>query len=482
MARVFVVDDNPEVCELFARLLQAQSYDVLTCQNGGDALRKINSEEFDVVIVDLKLDGLDGMEIIRQIKRIDPTIPVIIITDHASVESAIDGIRFGAYDYLEKPLHNLDQVLMTVKRALEARGISLALKNSQEENRRLIQAIDKLDCLVLLMDSDGVINYCSGQLESLYGYKIEEIMGKRLGVVFPQQYHQQIEIILSETKKNKWEGELDNVKKDGQLFPVRAMFSPVYDRCENLVALVGIIKDITRERDLYAQLIHSENLAYIGRLAAGVAHEINNPLAVLSGTIQRFLERTEVDDRQYAKFRQMKRVADRIKGIVDTLLCFSHPKEVKSKQLNLNDVIIDMLNFLEQQLKERGIRVKKYLGNLKPLLLPESEINQVLMNLVINACDAMPQGGELKVRTSLLTVKKGKKGKFVRLEISDTGCGISGEEISKIFQPFYTTKAVGEGTGLGLAISYGIIKRHGGSIDVKSKVEKGTTFSIELPV
>lgn len=238
-----------------------------------------------------------------------------------------------------------------------------------------------------------------------------------------------------------------------------------------------IEKNLQEIRDLQTQLIQSGKLSGIGQLAAGVAHEINNPLANILGFTQlllRDMPATQLEKRE--DFLKIERSAIRCKRIIESLLKFSHQTDFELSPTNINQVIEDTFQLIGHQLDISGIKVTTNLQNGFPkVLVDASQIQQVLVNITLNAIDAMPKGGELKIETDLIR-------DHISVKISDTGCGISPENIDKIFEPFFTTKDVGKGVGLGLSIAYGIISKHEGIIKVESKIGKGATFEILLPI
>ncbi len=237
-----------------------------------------------------------------------------------------------------------------------------------------------------------------------------------------------------------------------------------------------IEKNLQEIKNLQAQLIQSGKLSGIGQLAAGVAHEINNPLANILGFTQLLLR--DMPAHQLEKredFLKIEKSAIRCKRIIESLLKFSHQTDFELLPTNINQVIEDTLQLVGHQLDISGIKVTTNLQNGFPkILVDASQIQQVMVNIILNAIDAMPKGGELKIETCL-TID------HISVKISDTGRGISPEDQGKIFEPFFTTKEVGSGVGLGLSIAYGIISKHKGAIKVMSKIGKGTTFEILLP-
>ncbi|MFO0792616.1 MAG: PAS domain S-box protein [Candidatus Brocadiaceae bacterium] len=262
--------------------------------------------------------------------------------------------------------------------------------------------------------------------------------------------------------------------------------SPIFDKNGSVVQVLELIQDITekkheeeRQKKLQQQLMHSDRLISIGRLAAGVAHEINTPLAILSGMLQGFLEKDNTFNQETRKeFKTMQKVTKRIGKIVDSLLDLSHFEgNEQPRPINVNELIKDTVAlFIEQFMaKDKNIILKLSSGLPKIYGFAE-QLQQVFMNLLINADDATGEGDAVSITTSQ------KDKNTIHVNFKDTGTGIPDEYLSKIFDPFFTTKEVGKGTGLGLAITYGIIERHRGTIHVKSKLDKGTTFDINLPV
>jgi signal transduction histidine kinase/ActR/RegA family two-component response regulator len=234
---------------------------------------------------------------------------------------------------------------------------------------------------------------------------------------------------------------------------------------------------IWRQELAHKQLLRSERLASVGKMAAGAAHEINNPLAVISGRAQMLLK-TEKDEKRASSLKLIVEQTHRASKILTDLMGFARPAMPKAEPVNLNTIIHQVLSMVENQLRLKNIEVARDLAEGLPRILADRrQLEQVFLNLVLNADHAMEDGGVLTVRTSL-----SKDGKQVVAKFTDTGVGIPKEHLAQIFEPFYTTKEEGKGTGLGLSMSYGIIKSHEGTIAADSAEGKGTTFTIKLPV
>ncbi|MEK6635368.1 MAG: PAS domain S-box protein, partial [Planctomycetota bacterium] len=262
--------------------------------------------------------------------------------------------------------------------------------------------------------------------------------------------------------------------------------SPIFDKKGVVVQVLELIQDITEkkheeesQKKLQQQLIHSDRLISMGRLAAGVAHEINTPLAILSGMVQGFLERDNTFTKETVKgFKTIQKVTKRIEKTVDSLLDLSHSEgNEQPKLINVNELIKNTISLIAEQFTAKNKNIVLKLSSQLPKIKCFAEqLQQVFMNLLINADDATSSGDTI----SITTTQKDKKN--ININFKDTGMGIPKDYLSKIFDPFFTTKEVGKGTGLGLSITYGIIERHRGTIHVKSKAGRGTTFDINLPI
>ncbi len=230
-------------------------------------------------------------------------------------------------------------------------------------------------------------------------------------------------------------------------------------------------------RKTQEQLVQAGKLASTGQLAAGVAHELNNPLTTVSGYAQLLLKHLNKKDPNYKKIEAMAEESQRCKAIIKNLLDFSRPPARKDYQtLNLNIPLKNTLSLVEEQMRLQNIKIIKNLDSHLPRIKANpSQLEQVFMNIVSNALDSMPNGGELRTVTR-------KIDNGVGITFTDTGCGIKSENLDKVFNPFFTTKRPGRGVGLGLSVSYGIIREHGGEIGIESEEEKGSTFTISFPI
>jgi signal transduction histidine kinase len=252
--------------------------------------------------------------------------------------------------------------------------------------------------------------------------------------------------------------------------------TPLRDSHAAVVGSIVIVEDISTRVQLEEQLQISEKMASIGLLAAGVAHEVNTPLTGISSFTQMLLESAPPGDPTTQVLEKIERQTFRAAKIVNGLLNLARPAQVDSGPCDVNAVVNDVLSLLEHQFRTGSIQVRKELSSHPPLVQGiEHKLQQVFLNLFLNARDAMPKGGWLTIVT-----RAERDGAVV--EIADTGSGIPAEQLSRIYDPFFTTKEIGKGTGLGLSITYGIVQEHGGTITCDSQVGQGTRFSIRLPL
>jgi len=349
------------------------------------------------------------------------------------------------------------------------------LNKNYNELLKLSTAVEEAPDGIQIADVNGHIIYSNKAIEKIFGISPDEFKGNNFNEIHADQEFAGRVIMPTIKDTGHWIGEIIVKYKDSRTFPIWLNAYTVKDIKGETIAMVGIVKDLSTQKEmekLQKQLLQSDKLATIGTLAAGVAHEINNPLGNISLYAQILLKKT-TDKNIKEKLTVIDDEANRAAHIVKDLLDFARNSELKLCQIDINNEISKVLSIMSHQL--RDIKVETLFEPL-PLIAGDCvRIQQVIMNLLKNSIQSITENGEIIIKTKA-------KQEQVEISISDNGCGISEENIDKIFDPFFTTKERTDGTGLGLSICYGIIKRHKGSIDVESELEKGTTFKIKLPV
>ena len=363
------------------------------------------------------------------------------------------------------------------------------------DSDKKLQAITSLaNDAIILIDDGGKVSFWNTAAEKIFGYEKSELMGKALDIIIPPQYkeaHKKGVTRFVETGSGPMIGkiyEVSALRKDGSEFPVEVSISGL--QIKGKWHSAGIVRDITGRKTMEAQLRQAQKMVAIGTLAGGVAHDFNNILTAIIGFGSLLTMKMEKSDPLLHDVKQILAAADRAAILTQSLLTFSRKLPIDTKPVNLNDIVNKVEKFLARLLRE-DIEFKCMLSEENLTIMADPpQIEQVLINLVANARDAMPTGGKLRISTEILELDRefiwahgyGTLGRYASLTCSDNGAGMDKETVQRIFEPFFTTKEIGKGTGLGLAIVYGIVKQHNGYINCYSEPGQGTTFRIYLPL
>jgi two-component system, NtrC family, sensor kinase len=359
-------------------------------------------------------------------------------------------------------------------RSVETKALELERLKAYTEN-----IIESINVAVLALDFDGRITSCNRAFEQLYGATRQQITGSLIETVFPPDVISSIQRIRG---ARSWElrapGSIYKLyveNKRGQRLIVNLSLIPILNTLSLSSGSLIVLDDITEKVQLEDQLLQAEKLSSIGLLAAGIAHEVNTPIAGISSYTQMLLKDTPESDKHKPILEKIEKQTFRAAEIVNGLLSFSRLSGSEFKEVDINRILEESLNLLGHQLELNHIKVDSRYDTALPAVYGNiGKLQQVFINLFLNARDAMPAGGELSIQT-------GMSESMVVVDIFDTGGGISEDNIKRIFDPFFTTKPIGKGTGLGLAVSYGIVQEHGGRIFVDSNPGNGTHFRVKLP-
>jgi PAS domain S-box-containing protein len=336
-----------------------------------------------------------------------------------------------------------------------------------------------------ITDVNGNMIYINPAFERASGYTKEELLGKNPNIFSSHRHTNSFWNNMWDTISvgKVWVGEVENKKKNGDSFFTQLLISPILDKNKKVIGYFGVHRDLTEKRQLEKQLIHTQKMESIGTLAAGVAHEVGNPLASISALVQ-IVQRSTEDNFIKEKLELVKKQIGRISKIIRDLVDFSRPSNYELQLTDINENLKEAIEIVRVGKKAKNIEFNlKPDENLSPMHLVSDQIQQVFVNILINAVDAILEKkqnlkldfiGEIGVTSTSVDDK-------VIIKFSDNGIGISEENTTKVFEPFFTSKTDGKGTGLGLWVSYGIIKSFQGEIKVNSKLNQGTVFTIELP-
>ena len=352
--------------------------------------------------------------------------------------------------------------------SLEQKALEIARLKDFSEN-----IVESLNIGVLAVDLSGIVESWNTRMEQLFGVTRAEAVGRKLDSLLPAELA--AEIIARSGEEQVTGIYKQRLQHQGKLLTMNVSITPLVSKSGDRIGRLLLFDDVTQRERMEEQMSQTEKLTSLGLLAAGVAHEVNTPLAVISNYIQMLAKQMPEDDPRHSIIEKIVKQTFRASEIVNNLLNFSRTGAAELANIDVNKVVEETLSLVAHPLKTSQIQVVKNLGDALPSVRGSAnKLQQVFLNLFLNARDAMPSGGMLEVKTAA-------HNGSVEIEIVDTGAGIPREHIHKIFDPFFTTKATGRGTGLGLSVSYGIIKEHAGKIDVRSTPGKGTSFHVEFP-
>jgi len=348
--------------------------------------------------------------------------------------------------------------------------------------RHLASIVESANDIILSTDMEGRILTWNTAAEKLSGYALHEVKGQSFFEYFAKERQEEVMLFLSrlkakENREISQVAEWDLVTRKGDLIPISWVFSTMKDELAQTVGMVGVGRDLTERRKFEMQLFRSHKLAALGVMAGGIAHEIRNPLAVCSSAAQFLMEDHITSEFRRECAQKIQTGIQKASIIIENLLKFGRPlSHSDMTEIHLISVLKETLMLIKNQGKIQKIQITTHFPKGSVRINGNANLlQQVFMNLFLNAIHAMPKGGRLSISTESMDGE-------VRVHIKDTGHGISKMAIEKIFDPFYTTSTVGKGTGLGLSICYSIIKHHLGSIDVESKEGKGSTFTVRFPI
>ena len=497
--KVLLVEDNPGDARLIREMLLEVphiSIELEVADRLSTGLARIREGDIQAVLLDLGLpDSQGGHDTFVAAYTEAPHVPIIVLTGLGDEALALRTVQEGAQDYLVKGQLDASLLERTVRYAIERKKAERALRSSETALRQSEASFRSLvlnsPFAIFRSSLDGKFLDANPALVDMLGYESDtELMALDLfSDVYgdPNEGQRLAEFFKSQAQFR--DSEVGWKRKDGKLVTVSLTGRPVRDEEGKLTHFEMIAEDITGRRTLEAQFRQSQKMESVGRLAGGIAHDFNNLLGVILGYSEALEESLEQDSELRKHAEEIKKAGLRAASLTRQLLAFSRQQVLETKVIHLGAVVTDMETMLRRLIGEDvelTTVLDPVLGQIKA---DQGQIEQVIMNLAVNARDAMPQGGKLILQTANIDVDEvftrqhppSMPGRYVILAVTDTGVGMDEETQARIFDPFFTTKGKDKGTGLGLAVVYGVVKQSGGYIWVYSELGKGTTFKIYLP-
>ncbi len=494
--RVVVLEDNHDLRLLIAKNLERLDWEVHQARNAHEC-QQIAEEAGDcILLLDFLLPEITAEDVLDNLDKAGIRQPFIIMTGHGDEKIASRMMRRGAKDYLVKGMDFLLLLPEVLRRVFKELDMELQL---EEANRRLSQSEEQYRNIIenslegIYVIEGSTLRFCNSRFAELFGaVDPEELVGQPIErFIHPESLDKVREMMderLTETptrlnRPTKFTG----LRMDGSTVLLESQSNRV--TFDGHAALQGFLRDISEQEKLEQQLKHAQKMENLGKLASGIAHDFNNLLTAIMGDVEFVLMSMDKQDPHYRDIEEIAEIARRGAELTSQLLATGRRQAGVPEVFAPSQTIRDMENMLRRTIRE-DITLSLNLPE-QPIYveIDKGQFEQVIMNLVVNARDAITGAGEVTIRVDQTHLNEkqlsffpvSKEGSFVRVSIQDTGSGIPREVMEQMFEPFFTTKKKGEGTGLGLATVYGIVTRFGGFIDVKTELEKGSTFHIYLP-
>jgi PAS domain S-box-containing protein len=502
--KVLLVDDSEDDAQLIVKQLESCGWDVTweRVDTREAMAASLDRSRFDLIVSDYHLPSLRAPDAVAMWKERGLDTPFVVVSGTIGEEQAVEVLKAGAHDFFLKD--RLSRLCSAVERELREAAKRRSLDRAEREREDALQRLARSERLfhdlfesapdaTVIIDGQGVIWAASRQAQRLFGYDLEELHGQSVEALIPlmagsgyRELRQRFVDAPATLLMGAGSQNLLAVRKDGTTFPIEISLRPLTTEANTVVAAV---RDITVRRQLEDQLRQVQKMEAVGRLAGGVAHDFNNILGVILGHSQILLGGMGPNDPRRARVEQIVSASERAAGLTRQLLAFSRRQVFETRVLDLNETIAVVIKMLERLIGE-DVGLTFHPGeSLGRVRADPTQIEQVLMNLAVNARDAMPDGGRLVIETSNAEIDDGyvrlhagaAAGRYVCMAVTDTGHGMTKDVQARIFEPFFTTKEPGRGTGLGLATVYGVVKQSEGFIYVYSEPGHGTTFKIYLP-
>lgn len=497
--RVLYVDDYALDRELVCHALERESHDfaVSVAASHGEFERLFEEGAYDIVLSDFNILGFEGFQVIEAVHRKDPDVPVMIITGTGSEEIAIQAMRMGATDYVIKTPEHIQRLPQSILTALERRRLhedrvnaEAKLKESEEQYRALYE--NAPNAYFTIRIADGTILRANREAHRMLGYGEGMLTGEPIlpFCVEGSQGLSRAEEIMRKCGRGETVRDVEVQMKgqEGQIRWVSMTAEPATGSDGSLTKIHAIAVDVSERRSVEDQLRQSQKMEAMGNLAGGIAHDFNNILSIIIGNIELLGEGVSQDSSLFEYIEEAIEAGRRGAALTGQILAFSRKQAIELRAFDLNRLLSDAKSMLSRLIPE-DIEIRTVLSKeTVPIEADPFQLEQVLMNLAVNARDAMPEGGELCLETGVIeldpayAVKKLElsAGRYATLSVSDTGVGMDAATVDRAFEPFFTKKGA-RGTGLGLSTVYGIVKQHGGHVWAYSEPGKGTTLHVYLP-
>jgi PAS domain S-box-containing protein len=491
--KILIVDDHAANRDTLIALLEGEPFDLLQAESGAEALRLATAELPDLILLDVMMPGMDVFEVCRRLRTQPATaeVPVILVTALDDQASRLAGIEAGADDFISKPFNRaeLRARVRTITRLNRYARLHREQAKVQLADRRIREQAALIDLdpdAIIVLDSHHQIHEWNRGAEQLYGWSAAEAVGRSLADVVSTSPDDALAIAAQEARQTgQWRGDLTMRSRDGARLIVESRWTYVADTPPRTLI---IDRDVTEKRDHEARWLRAQRLDCLGGLASGIVHDLNNVLSPILMAAE--LLRSDLSDPDAPRWVEMIHGdAQRCAAMVRQILAFVRGSDAQRGSVQVRHLLADLHRMIAQTFPATIDCQVDSDADLWPVSADLTQLYQVLLNLAVNARDAMPRGGRLRIEARNTTVDAAHTqitpdaaaGPHVMISVADDGEGIPPEVAERIFEPFFTTKPVGSGTGLGLATVQQVVRAHGGFLELRSHPGEGTQFTVYLP-
>jgi len=456
-----------------------------------DVQSRLSRKSYDLLLFEHDSSEQDTLQILRELRLSNQALPCLFLTEHSDDATIAEIVRAGACECVSRSEIHQASLLRSIRSAVSLSRSERQCREQEETLRKLHSAVEQSADIVVITNSSGVIEYVNPAFERVTGYSVAETIGQTPRILKSGEQSQEFYRDLWATIQSGqvFRNVLVNRRKSGESYIAEKTITPVINSEGRVTHFISNDRDISEHRRLEAALFQAQKMDAIGQLAGGVAHDFNNLLMVISSYAELMQDSIGPEHRLHRNVQEILSASRRAADLTRQLLAFGRKQMQSLRVLDLNEILRDISKMLVRLIGENIDFVLVSGSDLGKVKLDSIQVEQVVMNLAVNARDAMPEGGKLTIETRNMDLDREytehrtivPPGRYVLLQVSDTGHGISSEHLPHIFEPFYTTKEQGKGTGLGLATIYGIVKQSGGFIWVYSQPGMGTTFKIYFP-
>ena len=487
--KILHIEDSVEDAELVRAMLTEEwpNCSIEVIANPEDLVARLEGAKYDLILSDFSLGSFNGLDALKIAKQKCPETPFIFVSGTIGEDRAIEAVQAGAQDYVIKD--RMKRLITAVQRAIKDTRERSHRATAERRIREQAELLNKARDAIMVTNLEGEITFWNSGAERISGWRSEEVIGHKLEEILKVELHAVLKRVRAGLEEaDEWRGEVHVSDKSGKDLVIELRTTLIRDDAGAPKARLSIGTDITEKKRLEEKFLRVQRLESIGMLASGIAHDLNNVLAPIFLAAPMLREHA-TDPTDLRMITSLEKSAERGAGLVRQILAFAHGVQGANQTLQVKHLVRDTISVITETFP-KNIRLEDSVeADLWPIVGNPTQIHQVLLNLCVNARDAMPDGGRLTLRAenclldeaAAQAIEGAQKGAWVVLHVQDTGTGIPPDVLQKMWEPFFTTKEAGKGTGLGLPTVRGIVEDHKGFISLQTQAGRGTTFRVYLP-